>query len=195
MRRGAKGMKKAINHLDTVHWLTPTPITTQFEFLKRHYIYKTGKVLVLGCGNGSKSMYLENQGFSVTSIDSSKHNTLQFKDTTGRNCFIMPYDNIAIDDLFDIIWVDDALIYENRSKIHTIFEHLINYINDDGYIYCSFKFGKDYYEHSKIYTCFTLIDFKEFMENSSLKIVDCLITPDERPKEENGWLHVILKKK
>ena len=187
-------MKEVTNPFN-LHILTATSIDTQFEFLKRHYRRIDANILVVRCGNGYKSTFFEEQGYTVTSIDDSKENVVLFKDNTSKDCIVAPYTTYKADTPFDIIWVDDAFTYEKRSSIIEYLEHFKTLLKPNGYIYCCFKFGDDYYVNGTIYTSFTLLSFNEFIESTDYRIADCLVTKDERPNREQGWLHILLQTK
>ena len=167
---------KEVNNLFNSHIVTATSLDTQIEFLKRHYQRIGADILVLRCGNGYKSTFFENQGYNVTSIDSSEDNTILFKENTNKNCIVTSYDSFTTKSPFDIIWVDDAFVYERRNNILEYLNHFTTLIKEDGYIYCCFKFGDDYYTNGTLYTSFTLLSFTEFIENTNYRIKDCLIT-------------------
>ncbi|MBR3840080.1 MAG: methyltransferase domain-containing protein [Erysipelotrichales bacterium] len=188
-------MKEVIVNLFNQNILTATSINTQFEFLKRHYRKVNANILVIGCSNGYKSLFFEKQSYNVTSIDSSKDNTILFKENVNKDCIISSYDSYIPDTALDIIWVDDAFTYESREDILNYLNHFATIIKPDGLIYCNFKFGNDYYVDGKLYTSFTLIDFSEFIKQSQFQMVDCLVTKDERPSRDEGWLHLLLRRK
>ncbi|MEM6516682.1 MAG: class I SAM-dependent methyltransferase [Bacteroidota bacterium] len=93
-----------------------------------------GKVLDVGCGSGSHSLYLQNKGLSVHAIDTSK-GAVEVAKRRGIN-------NISLQDILDTTGKYDTImllmngtgIFQELEKVQIYVEHLKNILNPNGQI-------------------------------------------------------------
>ena len=93
-----------------------------------------GKVLDVGCGSGSHSLYLQNQGFELKAIDISEGavavaklrgvKMVQMKDVLEE---IETFDTI-------LLLMNGTGIFQELSKVTTYLTHLKSLLNDKGQI-------------------------------------------------------------
>lgn len=94
----------------------------------------TGKVLDVGCGAGSHSLYLQNQGYEVKAIDISK-GAVEVTQKRGVK-------NAALTSILDetehfdtiLLMMNGTGIFQELSKVPSYFKHLKSLLNPGGQI-------------------------------------------------------------
>jgi SAM-dependent methyltransferase len=94
-----------------------------------------GKILDVGCGAGSHSLYLQEKGFDVTAIDISEN--------AIRTCQLRSVKNAKVQNILDIsdekfdtilLLMNGTGIFETLSKTSTYFQKLKSLLNTNGQI-------------------------------------------------------------
>ncbi len=110
-------------------------INTEVKFILD--IIKTRKrVLDVGCGSGKHVNILENLGYEVVGIDSSKRMVEVSKANTKSNIYNMNVLDLSFDEKFDaIICMKSVLNHlKNYEELEVAIKNMINYLEKDGII-------------------------------------------------------------
>ncbi|MEH6405855.1 MAG: methyltransferase domain-containing protein [Leeuwenhoekiella sp.] len=98
----------------------------------------TGKVLDVGCGAGSHSIYLHKKGLSITGIDTSAGAIDVCKKRLIKSAFCTNLLDFSAEKYgkFDtiLLLMNGSGIFESLSKIDTYLKHLKTLLNTDGQI-------------------------------------------------------------
>ncbi len=95
-----------------------------------------GKVLDVGCGAGSHSLYLQEKGFKVTSIDISKNAIYACQLRGLTNCFVSDILELNTSDKFDtiLLLMNGTGIFGRLNTISIYLKKLKSLIKDSGQI-------------------------------------------------------------
>lgn len=95
-----------------------------------------GKVLDLGCGAGSHSLHLQNQGLQVTAIDISEGAIAVAKHRGVKNAYLQDIYQLDNSEKFDTILVlmNGTGICGKLSKLATFLQHISKFLNPNGQI-------------------------------------------------------------
>lgn len=95
-----------------------------------------GKVLDVGCGAGSHSLYLQEKGFDVTAIDLSK-NAIKACELRGiKKCFVSAILTFSLSEKFDtiLLLMNGTGIFGRLNSITTYLKKLKSLLNEGGQI-------------------------------------------------------------
>ncbi len=94
-----------------------------------------GKILDVGCGAGSHTLYLQEKGFDVTAIDTSK-GAVEVCKLRGvknvKNIELLQLENETFDTI--LLLMNGTGIFQELEKIALYLEHLKKILNPDGQI-------------------------------------------------------------
>ena len=153
-----------------------------------------GRILDCGCGSGRDTKYFLSLGYPVDMIDASENMCRIATEYTGRKAVCMDYMNFRTDKLYSGIWANASLLNEKRENLGSVFSVLSSALEDDGILYCSFRYGSgDRREGERWYTDMNEERIGEVLP-SSLRIVKCWQSNDVRPSFSYRWLNVLLRK-
>lgn len=80
---------------------------------------ENGEVLDLGCGSGRDTLFLEEEGFSVTAMDGSKR-MCELAKSYRKGCSASRVEDMEFDDVFHGIWACSVLGHFAPNKIHEV---------------------------------------------------------------------------
>lgn len=92
-----------------------------------------GKVLDVGCGAGSHSIYLQSEGFDITAIDSSKGAIEVAKKRGVLNAHhteLLKFNDETFDTI--LLLMNGAGIFQELKQVNTYLEHLKSLFNPNG---------------------------------------------------------------
>lgn len=157
---------------------------------------ENGEVLDLGCGSGRDTLFLEEEGFSVTAMDGSKRMCELAEIHTGRDVLHLRVEDMEFDDVFHGIWACSVLGHFAPNKIHEVMGKILDALKDDGILYFSVRKGERKGMYSGRYYCDydrdSLDDLLDSFDN--VEIIDIWKTSDARGDEQSKWYNVLLRK-
>lgn len=153
-------------------------------------------VLDVGCGTGRDSLYFQNHSLIVTSIDANREMIVKCIDNQVENPIHVSVEHFDSDVRYGGIWACASLLHLKRDRLPDIFNKLANLLNDNGVLYCSFKYGN--FEGIRDHRYFT--DMTEsLLENvisvyNRFEIKEMYTTDDVRENVKQTWLNAFLIK-
>lgn len=161
------------------------------------YFFKGCHILDAGCGCGRDIKFFLEKGFDVTAIDASFKLSEIAEQISGIKVQVCKFEEFKTEIKFDGIWACASLLHVSSDKLNLAFKNLSACLKNNGYFYCSFKYGNEETQRGGRY----FINLKEekllyFIENTGLFVEKIWITNDARPeRKDEKWLNAILVKK
>ncbi len=167
------------------------------EILK--YIPENGKILDAGCGTGRDSLIMKELGYEVTAFDGAYKMVELARKVTGLPVIVDTFENIALqNNTFDGIVALSSFIHVDKENMEQVFKKLYNSLKKEEYMVCSYKLGENYIyqEDGRKFTCYTIKEFAEFIEQKTqFTLIEKIIQTDARKGLEHiQWGNFILKK-
>ncbi|MEY4063875.1 MAG: hypothetical protein RIR26_83 [Pseudomonadota bacterium] len=166
-----------------------------FQFLRN--LTRGRAILDVGCGSGRDSKFFYENGFSVTSIDSSSEMVKLAIRNTGLTVLKMNVEEIDFESAFNGIWACASLLHIPSATLPSVFLKLARALKQGGILYCSFKYGAFEGERNGRYFTDLVSDrLDALVSGSGLVLESHWITEDLRPTHSNEkWLNSIFLKK
>lgn len=166
-----------------------------YEFFER-YLNDAKTILDLGFGSARDSLYFQNKGYTVYSIDPTLEFCENAKKLGLKHVFQMNAQEMNFENLFDGIWACASLLHVPSNELNDVFKKCSRSLKDSGTMYVSFKYGDfEGTRNGRFFLDLNEESIKKYLENTGLSIVDTMITNDVREYKSTKWLNVILKKK
>ncbi|OQB53452.1 MAG: tellurite resistance protein TehB [Firmicutes bacterium ADurb.Bin146] len=160
-------------------------------FLK--YLKPGDSILDIGFGSGRDSIYFS-KNYSVTSIDVVNEFIEHAKSIGLLNVYFQSVQDMMYKNDFDAIWACASLLHIKKQELNTVFKKCYKALKQNGYMYCSFKYGDFTGEiDGKYYIFLTEKTIKEFIINTGFDMIEYVIT-DDLFNRETKWLNIILCK-
>ncbi len=162
------------------------------KFLK--VIGEKGSILDLGFGSGRDSLYFQNSGYDVYSIDPTK----EFCDNgirLGLKHVIEGYaQDINYQEKFDGIWACASLLHIPSEELVQTLMKCKTALKKDGIMYASFKYGDfEGIRDDRFYNDMTIDKFMYICENAGMSYIESWITYDKQNRN-NKWINFLLGK-
>ncbi|MGL5597611.1 MAG: class I SAM-dependent methyltransferase, partial [Aeromonas sp.] len=149
-----------------------------------------------GCGSGRDSLAFLQLGFEVTAFDASEQLAQLASHYIGQPVQICRFEQFNAQMPVDGIWACASLLHVAPTQLPAVMAHLAQQLKQDGYFYCSFKYGSG--EMSRDGRTFTHLDESQLaslLADLPLTAVDVWQTADLRPgRADESWLNAILQK-
>ncbi len=158
------------------------------------HIEAYSKILDIGFGSGRDSLYFQNNGYQVTSIDPVKEFCDNAKDIGLNNVIQIAIENIDYHKEFNGIWACASLLHIESSKLVDVFNKCYEALIEKGVLYVSFKEGNfEGYLDGRYFTYLTKESFINIINHTKFKINSIWINEDKLNREVK-WLNAILIK-
>lgn len=161
------------------------------------FVRKNGKILDFGCGSGRDSKYFIDHMYDVTAVDGSKEMCKYASLYIDKEVKQIRFEEFNESSQYDGIWACSSLLHLEKLVLKDVLQRLIRALKKEGYIYVSFKYGKEEgYQGERFFINFKEDSFSHFIkEIDNLNIIQMWITNDKRKdKSQELWLNAILKK-
>ncbi len=160
------------------------------------YLKLGARILDAGCGVGRDTKVFLQKGYEVEAFDSSVQMVRLSSEYTGQMTRFLRFEDMDYVDEFDGIWACASLLHVSRKDLPDVFRRLERALEKGGVLYASFKFGSDYSENGRDFTCFDEGEMIDFLESfNALSIIEIIVTKDVR--DENSkvyWTNIFLQK-
>lgn len=161
------------------------------------YLHKGASILDAGCGSGRDSLNFKNMGYRVQAFDASSVMVKAARLLANIEVSEMTFQSAMFDISFDGIWACASLLHVPRTELVTVIENLVSYLNFNGILYASFKYGKkERQKGDRYFNDLTEADLVELIgEVSNLRVAEHWINGDPRTgRSDEKWLNCILRK-
>jgi SAM-dependent methyltransferase len=157
-------------------------------------IDKIGTILDLGFGSGKDSLYFQNLGYEVYSIDPTKEFCENGRKIGLTHVIEGCAQDIDFQEKFDGIWACASLLHISSEDLIQTLKKCKNALKQDGFMYASFKYGE--YEgvrDDRFYNDMTLEKFVKICDKSEMDCLESWITYDKQNRG-NKWINFLLCK-
>ena len=158
---------------------------------------ENAEVLDLGCGSGRDTLYLDEEGFSVTAMDGSAKMCELAEIHTGKEVLHLRAEEMEFDDVFHGIWACSVLGHFPPDKMQQVMEKILDALKEDGILYFSVRRGdRDGRYNGRYYYDYSRSSLEELLESfKEIEILEIWKTDDARGENyENQWYNVLVKK-
>ena len=157
------------------------------------YLKPNSKILYVGFGSGRDSLYFNNKGYEVCSIDPIKEFCDNGKDIGLDNVIQMSIEDINYVNEFDAIWACASLLHLNSNHLVDEFNKCYKALKDNGVMYVSFKYGDfEGIIDDRYFIYLTEESFTDIINQTSFKIDKIWINEDKINRDVK-WLNVMLR--
>lgn len=154
-------------------------------------------ILDAGCGSGRDSLYFKNLGHLIVAMDASQEMCQFAGEYIGQSVLLCRFQDMHFKVLFDGIWACASLIHVPSSEMVSVLQRFNWYLNDDGVMYASFKYGDFEGEREgRYYLDLTEESATKFFTEAGFNIEKMWITNDVRDNHvDEKWLNVLVNRK
>ena len=165
-------------------------------------------ILDVGCGSGTKALYLTKRGFGVVGIDFSEKmiELAKIKVPTGKFLVLDLKDLNQIKKKFDCVFAQAILLHFPKKEIPAMLQLLKNKIKDGSYLYVAvkgLKYGEkkdeqilkekyNNYEYERFFSYFTMPELQKYLSGAGFEVVYTLTVPGSSSSRD--WLQIIGRK-
>jgi SAM-dependent methyltransferase len=167
---------------------------------------KSGSILDVGCGGGTKARYLVDRGFKVTGIDfSEKMVEISRREVPTGRFFAMDLHDLGggLAQTFDGVFAQAVLLHVPKSEIRNTLSLFQDKTAPGGYLYIAVKeirpdqseeevrIEDDYgYEYERFFSYFTLPELETHFATLGIEVVWSEVTPSGKSR----WIQLIGRK-
>lgn len=159
-----------------------------------NYLKPNSKILDVGFGSGRDSIYFNNKGYKIISIDPIKEFCDNAKDIGLKNIMQLSIEDIAYSNEFDAIWACASLLHIESNDLINVFNKCYLALKDNSIMYVSFKYGdfKGIID-GRYFTYLNETTFTNIINQTKFKI-DKLWINEDKLNRDIKWLNAILLK-
>ena len=162
------------------------------------YLKAGSLILDFGCGSGRDTKYFLERGYKVDAIDGSKELCEIASANTGIVVKNQVFHELNEVEKYDGIWACASILHLQYNELKEVFVKMNIALNENGIIYCSFKYGDfEGVRNSRYFTYMTAEKLDRLIDEIAVfEIREQMITTDVRPgRDDEKWLNVILGKR
>lgn len=169
-------------------------MTYHYNLFYKYLPINSKNILDIGFGSGRDSLYFKEK-YNVYSIDPVKEFCDYAKSLGLSNIYNTNIEDFNIDIKFDGIWACASLLHIKYDNLLFVFNKCYNLLNNDGIMYCSFKYGDfEGILNNRYFTYLNEDKLNNIIKYTNFKIEELSITSDVRDESKPKWLNIILKK-
>lgn len=157
------------------------------------YLRPGSKILDLGFGSGRDSLYFLSKGYEVYSLDPCQAFIEHGKQIGLPHLIEASVEDLNLNETFDAIWANASLLHIASSNLKDVFLKCAKALNENGVMYCSFKYGDfEGGRDGRYYVDLTESSAKKYIDGS-LTIKETFVTFDSLGRG-GKWLNLIASK-
>lgn len=156
-------------------------------------------ILDYGCGTGRDALYFKQLGYSVVATDASLELCKLAEKNIKQPVLNDRFEDLQGKEVYDAVWANASLLHVPTFELKSIFSKIYTALKPGGYFWSLYKYGTFEGERNeRFFNDFTeekmTAFLKDFPHFSILKIGQNRDPRARLSKENERWLHVILKK-
>lgn len=129
-----------------------------------------GRILDLGCGPGTWSALMLEQGFDVDAVDASASMIEAAAQIPGLNAWQARFDEIDAENIYDGIWANFSLLHAPRSEMPQHLSMIRRALRPDGVVHIGLKEGTGEQRDAlgRFYTYYTIEELSDLLRAQGL---------------------------
>ena len=167
----------------------------QYNLFEKFLSIEAKTILDIGFGSGRDSLYFQNKGFEVHSLDPEEEFCSHAKEIGLKNIYCKRVQELDFIDMFDGIWACASLLHIPSYELVSVLNKCYDALKEGGIMYCSFKHG-EYEGERKGRFFIDLIEerFRQYVSKTKFEILEVWVSQDVRVERTERWLNVVMKK-
>ena len=167
----------------------------QYHMFEKYLESTNLTILDLGFGSGRDSLYFQNKGYDVYSLDPVLSFCEHGKKIGLKRIYQQSVEEMNFVDEFYGIWACASLLHIPFNELVDVFNKCYYALKENGVMYCSFKYGEFEGERNgRFFTDLNEDKLNELINNTKFKMLELSITNDVRTDRDDRWINIILKK-
>ncbi len=151
-----------------------------------------GTILDLGFGSGRDSLYFQNLGYEVYSLDSTKEFCEHGRKIGLKNVIEGYAQDLNFQNQFDGIWACASLLHLSSEDLIITLNKCKDALKKDGIMYASFKYGDfEGLRDDRFYNDMTKDKFMQICNQTELHCINSWISFDKQNRS-NKWISFLL---
>ncbi len=160
------------------------------RFLKA--LGRKGTILDLGFGSGRDSLYFQNLGYEVYSLDPTKEFCENGRKIGLKNVIEGYAQGLNFQNKFNGIWACASLLHLSSEDLIKTLKKCRSALKKDGIMYASFKYGDfEGIRDERLYNNMTKDKFLQICNQTELHCIDIWISSDKQNRG-NDWISFLL---
>ena len=155
-----------------------------------------GRILDLGCGAGSASLYFTQMGYQVLAVDGCRALCEHTQRRVGCAVRCMRFEELDYADAFDGVWACASLLHLKKAELPPVLRLIRKALKKHGVFYASFKYGDAEREkNGRVFSDFTEDSLRSLLDEAGgFQVIDLWTTSDARPdRSDERWINVLCR--
>ncbi len=170
-------------------------MTEQYRLFLEH-VPSGGRVLDLGCGAGSASLYFTRAGYDVLAADGCPELCEYTRGRAGCPVRCLRFEELDYTDEFDGVWACASLLHVRKTGLPPVLRLVRRALKKGGVFYASFKHGEAEREsNGRVFSDFTEESLRTLLvETGGFREIALWTTGDVRPdRAGERWVNVLCR--
>ena len=144
------------------------------------FLSKNSCLLDVGFGSGRDSIYFQNNGYVVYSIDIVDSFLEHGRKIGLKNVFKQSILEMKYNEMFDGIWASASFLHFDSENLKKILVMCYNALKKHGILYASFKYGdKEYFKDNRYYIDMNELKLSSIIQNTKFDILTIYKSSDK----------------
>ena len=160
------------------------------------HVSPRGRILDLGCGAGSASLYFTQTGYQVLAVDGCRELCEHTRRRAGCAVRCMRFEGLDFVDAFDGVWACASLLHLRKAELPPVLRLIRRALTENGVFYASFKYGDAERDHNgRVFSDFTEDSLRALLDEAGgFQVIDLWTTSDARPdRTDECWVNVLCR--